>query len=256
MTTVTTNKSELELHKLLERAVLLSYYDKFIEIGGDNVQQLFDSTAEDFQEVIDLVDMATKPFHVKRLKKALGQWTAQSVAVASSAADESEGEVHELLREADLLSYHDKFIELGADNVQQLCDSTDEEFRTLAEHVGMARKPLQVKRLKNALKQWSGHAGNWRNLGFWTSPSPGTHQVWVMAVSRCTCLIGASAVTTSIPSNESEREVHDLLQRADLLTYYDKFIEKGHYFSACSLNDFSEVSLGGSVVYCGQVPRI
>ncbi|XP_064461494.1 uncharacterized protein LOC135371357 isoform X2 [Ornithodoros turicata] len=193
MTTVTTNKSELELHKLLERAVLLSYYDKFIEIGGDNVQQLCDAMGDDFQEVIHLVDMARKPFHVKRLKKALGQWTGQSVTVTSSAADESEEELHELLRLADLLSYHDEFIELGADNVQRLCDSSDEEFQTLAEHVGMARKPLHVKRLKNALKQWSGH----------------------------------SAVMTSIPSNESEREVHELLQRADLLTYYDKFIETG-----------------------------
>ncbi|XP_064464571.1 uncharacterized protein LOC135375859 [Ornithodoros turicata] len=215
--------AEGELHSLLGGADLLSYHDKFMEIGGDNVQQLFDSTTEDFQEVIDLVDMARKPFHVKRLKKALGQWTGQSVAVASSAADESEEELHELLRLADLLSYHDKFIEQGrvgpsvlgmclmcprtrygcltsvldlfsgADSVQQLCDSTDEEFQTLAEHVGMARKPLHVKRLKNALKQWSCHA----------------------------------AVMTSIPSNESEREVHELLQRADLLAYYDKFIEKG-----------------------------
>ncbi|XP_064461507.1 uncharacterized protein LOC135371363 isoform X2 [Ornithodoros turicata] len=192
-TSTPADEAEGELHKLLRGADLLSYHDKFMEIGGDNVQELFDSTAEDFQEVIDLVDMATKPFHVKRLKKALGQWTGQSVAVASSAADESEGEVHELLRRADLLSYHDKFIELGKDNVQQLCDSTDEEFQTLTEHVGMARKPLHVKRLKNALKQWSGHA----------------------------------AVMTSIPSNESEREVHELLQRADLLAYYDKFIEKG-----------------------------
>ncbi|XP_064463628.1 uncharacterized protein LOC135374609 [Ornithodoros turicata] len=185
--------SEGELHNLLRGADLLSYHDKFMQIGGDNVQQLRDSVGNDFQEVIDLVDMARKHFHVKRLKKALGQWTGQSVAVASSAADESEGEVHELLRRADLLSYHDKFIELGEDNVQQLCDSTDEEFQTLTEHVGMARKPLHVKRLKNALKQGSGH----------------------------------SAVMTSIPSNESEREVHELLQRADLLAYYDKFIEKG-----------------------------
>ncbi|XP_064463174.1 uncharacterized protein LOC135374100 [Ornithodoros turicata] len=185
--------AEGELHNLLRGADLLSYHDKFMEIGGDNVQQLCDAMGDNFQEVIDLVDMARKPFHVKRLKKALGQWTGQSVTVASSAANESEEELHVLLRLADLLSYHDEFIELGADNVQQLCDSTDEEFQTLAEHVGMARKPLHVKRLKNALKQWSGHA----------------------------------AVMTSIPSNESEREVHELLQRADLLAYYDKFIEKG-----------------------------
>ncbi|XP_064464866.1 uncharacterized protein LOC135376194 isoform X2 [Ornithodoros turicata] len=195
MTTVTTNKSELELHKLLERAVLLSYYDKFIEIGGDNVQQLFDSTAEDFQEVIDLVDMATKPFHVKRLKRALGQWTGPSVAVASSAADESEGEGHELLRRADLLSYHDKFIELavmtsipsneserevhellqradlltyydkfiekGLDNVQQLSDSTEEEFQEFMDLVGMAEFPFHVMRLKDKLEQCTGHPGTY-----------------------------------------------------------------------------------------------
>ncbi|XP_064463372.1 uncharacterized protein LOC135374325 [Ornithodoros turicata] len=185
--------AEGELHNLLGGADLLSYHDKFMEIGGDNVQQLRDSVGNDFQEVIDLVDMARKPYHVKRLRKALGQWTGQSVKVTSTAAEESEGELHELLRRADLLSYHDKFMEQGKDNVQQLCDSTDEDFQTLTEHVGMARKPLHLKRLKNALKQWSGH----------------------------------SAVMTSIPSNESEREVHELLQRADLLAYYDKFIEKG-----------------------------
>ncbi|XP_064461490.1 uncharacterized protein LOC135371356 [Ornithodoros turicata] len=185
--------AEGALHNLLRGADLLSYHDKFMEIGGDNVKQLFDLTAEDFQEVIDLVDMATKPFHVKRLKRALRQWTGQSVTVTSSAANESEEELHVLLRLADLLSYHDKFIEQGKDNVQRLCDSSDEEFQALVEHVGMARKPLHVKRLKNALKQCSGHA----------------------------------AVMTSIPSNESEREVHELLQRADLLAYYDKFIEKG-----------------------------
>ncbi|XP_064464956.1 uncharacterized protein LOC135376386 [Ornithodoros turicata] len=192
-TSTPADEAEGELHKLLRGADLLSYHDKFMEIGGDNVQQLRDSVGNNFQEVIDLVDMARKPYHVKRLRKALSQWTGPSVKLTSTAAHESEGELHELLRRADLLSYHDKFIEQGADNVQRLCDSTDEEFHTLAEHVGMARKPLHVKRLKNALKQWSGHA----------------------------------AVMTSIPSNESEREVHELLQRADLLAYYDKFIEKG-----------------------------
>ncbi|XP_064463165.1 uncharacterized protein LOC135374097 isoform X2 [Ornithodoros turicata] len=219
--------AEGELHKLLRGADLLSYHDKFMEIGGDNVQQLFDSTAGDFQEVIGLVDMATKPFHIKRLKKALGQWTGPSVAVASSAADKSEGEVHELLRGADLLSYHDKFIEQGADNVQQLCDSTDEEFQTLTEHVGMARKPLHVKRLKNALKQWSSHA----------------------------------AVMTSIPSNESEREVHELLHRADLLAYYDKFIEKGldnvQQLSDSTEEDFQEfMDLVGMAEFPFHVMRL
>ncbi|XP_064468410.1 uncharacterized protein LOC135379088 [Ornithodoros turicata] len=192
-TSTAADGTEGELHALLRRADLISYHDKFMQIGGDNVQQLYDSTVDDFQEVIDLVDMARKPLHVKRLKKTLTQWTQQSVAVTSTPSDKSQGELYELLRRADLLSYYDNFIELAADNVQRLCDSTDEEFQALTDQVDMTRKPLHVKRLKTALIQRSGHA----------------------------------AITTSIPRNESERQLYELLQQADLLVYYDTFIEKG-----------------------------
>ncbi|XP_064464615.1 uncharacterized protein LOC135375910 [Ornithodoros turicata] len=193
MTSVTTNESNPELRKLLQGDDLSSYYDKFVDIGGDNVQQLRDCTPDDFQEAIKLVHMATKPLHVKRLKKALKEWKPQPVSGTSTAADEGKGELHELLGRAGLLSYHDKFMKIGWDNVQRLCDCTVDDFQRVINHVGMAEKQLHVKRLKNALGQW-------------------TRQ---------------SAVTMPIGRNQLERELHELLQRANLLAYYNKFIEKG-----------------------------
>ncbi|XP_064464593.1 uncharacterized protein LOC135375893 [Ornithodoros turicata] len=193
MTSVTANESNPELRKLLEAADLSSYYDNFIDIGGDNVQQLRDCTSDDFQQVINLVHMAAKPLHVKRLKKALKEWKPKPVSRTSTAADGAKGELHELLGRAGLPSYHDKFIQIGWDNVQRLCDCTADEFQEVVKLVCMAEKQLHVKRLKNALGQW-------------------TRQ---------------SAVTMPIGRNQSERELHELLQRADLLAYYNKFIEKG-----------------------------
>ncbi|XP_064465366.1 uncharacterized protein LOC135376843 isoform X2 [Ornithodoros turicata] len=76
MTSVPATKPRLsEIHHLLEPAGLLSYCEKFEEIGMDNVQQLRDLTDEKFHEVINRVDMAMKPFHVKKLKKVLKEWT-------------------------------------------------------------------------------------------------------------------------------------------------------------------------------------
>ncbi|XP_064468411.1 uncharacterized protein LOC135379089 [Ornithodoros turicata] len=77
MTSIPQKKSERELHELLEQADLLEYYDKFIEIGADNVQQLRDLTDEELGEVIDQVEMIRKPLHVKRFRKALEKWTGQ-----------------------------------------------------------------------------------------------------------------------------------------------------------------------------------
>ncbi|XP_064462415.1 uncharacterized protein LOC135373027 isoform X2 [Ornithodoros turicata] len=150
--------SELDLYKLLERADLLSYYEKFIEIGGDNVQQLRDSIG---QELIDMVDMARKPLHVKRFKKALAQWEPQPVAATSTAADGAGGEIHELLRRADLLSYHDKFMEIGAENVHRLDDWMEEYSQDAVRLVQTARKTFHVKRYNEALELWVRNAGTW-----------------------------------------------------------------------------------------------
>ncbi|XP_064468414.1 uncharacterized protein LOC135379092 isoform X2 [Ornithodoros turicata] len=190
-TSVPANETERELHEFLRRANLLSYYNKFIEIGGDSVQQLFDSTEEEFQEFMDLVAMAGDQVQEMRLKKALELWTGRDVSKMSITAKETEGELHQLLRQADLLSYHEKFIEIGREKVQELHDHR--EFQEATDRVGMTRKPLHVKRFKNALERWKNDAG----------------------------------ATPYAPLNESQRELHDLLERAKLLSYYGRFIEIG-----------------------------
>ena len=46
-------------------------------LGGDDMQQLCDaatSNVEEFNEIMDLVGMASKPIHCKRLRKALLEW--------------------------------------------------------------------------------------------------------------------------------------------------------------------------------------
>ena len=40
-------------------------------IGGDDLKQLAEAQNDDFQEIITLVGMVSKPLHVKRFKKAL-----------------------------------------------------------------------------------------------------------------------------------------------------------------------------------------
>ncbi|XP_026529683.1 NGFI-A-binding protein 2 isoform X2 [Notechis scutatus] len=65
---------ELQLYRVLQRANLLSYYETFIQQGGDDVQQLCEAGEEEFLEIMALVGMATKPLHVRRLQKALREW--------------------------------------------------------------------------------------------------------------------------------------------------------------------------------------
>uniref|UniRef100_A0A8D0H3E7 NGFI-A binding protein 2 n=1 Tax=Sphenodon punctatus TaxID=8508 RepID=A0A8D0H3E7_SPHPU len=65
---------ELQLYRVLQRANLLSYYETFIQQGGDDVQQLCEAGEEEFLEIMALVGMDTKPLHVRRLQKALREW--------------------------------------------------------------------------------------------------------------------------------------------------------------------------------------
>lgn len=81
-------KTPLEdaLFQFLKQANLLQYYSAFLEqglnptffinprsihLGGDDLKQLAEAENDDFQEIIILVGMVSKPLHVKRFKKAL-----------------------------------------------------------------------------------------------------------------------------------------------------------------------------------------
>lgn len=74
LTGIPRSDSELQLFRVLQRANLLSYFDVMIELGGDDVQQLCEAGEVEFLEIMDLIGMASKPLHVRRLQKALQEW--------------------------------------------------------------------------------------------------------------------------------------------------------------------------------------
>lgn len=47
----------------------------------------------------------------------------------------------------------------GGDDVQQLCEAGEEEFLEIMALVGMASKPLHVRRLQKALQEWVNNPG-------------------------------------------------------------------------------------------------
>ncbi|KAK3106615.1 hypothetical protein FSP39_023686 [Pinctada imbricata] len=66
----------------------------------------------------------------------------------------SEFQLYKVLQRANLLQYYDTFIAQGGDDVQQLCEAGEEEFLEIMALVGMASKPLHVRRLQKALQEW------------------------------------------------------------------------------------------------------
>jgi len=66
----------------------------------------------------------------------------------------SERLLYEVLRRANLGQYYDAFISQGGDDVAQLCEAGEEEFLEIMALVGMASKPLHVRRLQKTLHQW------------------------------------------------------------------------------------------------------
>lgn len=76
------------------------------------------------------------------------------MAVTSVPRDDSELQLFRVLQRANLLNYFDVMIELGGDDVQQLCEAGEEEFLEIMALVGMAQKPLHVRRLQKALQEF------------------------------------------------------------------------------------------------------
>ncbi|KAF5892990.1 NGFI-A-binding protein 1 isoform X1, partial [Clarias magur] len=63
-------------------------------------------------------------------------------------------QLYRILQRANLLCYYDAFIQQGGDDVQQLCEAAEDEFLEIMALVGMASKPLHVRRLQKALRDW------------------------------------------------------------------------------------------------------
>ncbi|XP_062453513.1 NGFI-A-binding protein 2 [Rhea pennata] len=64
-------------------------------------------------------------------------------------------QLYRVLQRANLLGYYETFIQQGGDDVQQLCEAGEEEFLEIMALVGMATKPLHVRRLQKALREWA-----------------------------------------------------------------------------------------------------
>ncbi|CAI8057539.1 NGFI-A-binding protein homolog [Geodia barretti] len=65
------------LHQVLHDCNLLEYEPLLLEEGADDVSQLKELDEEEFRQLCIMVGMASKPFHVKRLQKALGRPSSQ-----------------------------------------------------------------------------------------------------------------------------------------------------------------------------------
>ncbi|KAF3423191.1 hypothetical protein E2986_06312 [Frieseomelitta varia] len=76
------------------------------------------------------------------------------VVQTSVPQNEAELQLYRVMQRASLLSYYDTLLEMGGDDVQQLCDAGEEEFLEIMALVGMASKPLHVRRLQKALQEW------------------------------------------------------------------------------------------------------
>ncbi|GMT13402.1 hypothetical protein PFISCL1PPCAC_4699 [Pristionchus fissidentatus] len=80
-----TTVSEWQLLAILHRANLLQYYDVFIDKGGDDVNQIMCSDESEFLEIMSIVGMLSKPLHVRRLQRALAQYSNDPTAFNLSA---------------------------------------------------------------------------------------------------------------------------------------------------------------------------
>ncbi|XP_033625040.1 NGFI-A-binding protein 1-like [Asterias rubens] len=67
----------------------------------------------------------------------------------------SEYQLYNVLERANLLGYFNSFIQQGGDDVNQLCEASEEEFSEILSLVGMATKPLHIRRLQKVLQEWA-----------------------------------------------------------------------------------------------------
>ncbi|PAV72617.1 hypothetical protein WR25_21073 [Diploscapter pachys] len=75
-----TSLSEWQLLAVLHKANLVQYYETFISKGGDDINQIMQCEEDEFLEIMNLVGMASKPLHVRRLQRALTEFSNNQTA--------------------------------------------------------------------------------------------------------------------------------------------------------------------------------
>ncbi|KAK0177802.1 hypothetical protein PV328_001813 [Microctonus aethiopoides] len=94
------------------------------------------------------------PQHQTTTSKILSRNANGTLVQTSVPQNEAELQLYRVMQRASLLGYYDTLLEMGGDDVQQLCDAGEEEFLEIMALVGMASKPLHVRRLQKVLQEW------------------------------------------------------------------------------------------------------
>ncbi|KXJ73779.1 hypothetical protein RP20_CCG015013 [Aedes albopictus] len=123
----------------------------------------------------------------------------------SSPSNEAELQLYRVLQRASLLNYYDTLLEMGGDDLQQLCEACEEEFLEIMALVGMASKPLHVRRLQKALQEWVTNPSAFQNpLTSMDTPSRLTYSPGPGSIARSVSSYPtASAPTSSFIANPS-----------------------------------------------------
>ncbi|XP_018331502.1 NGFI-A-binding protein homolog isoform X2 [Agrilus planipennis] len=88
------------------------------------------------------------------LKKIMSKNHNKTIYPTSYPSNLAELQLFRVMQNASLLFYYDTLLEMGGDDVHQLCDAGEEEFLEIMSLVGMASKPLHVRRLQKSLQEW------------------------------------------------------------------------------------------------------
>ncbi|CAH0765721.1 unnamed protein product [Bemisia tabaci] len=117
-----------------------------------------------------------------------------TVTLTSVPRNQAEIELYRVMQRASLLSYYDTLLEMGGDDMHQLCEAGEVEFLEIMALVGMAAKPLHVRRFQKALNEWL------RNPAMFQTPlEPERSSVVRDCVSPLTRNPGANLVNSCTP---------------------------------------------------------
>lgn len=128
------------------------------------------------------------------------------MVTTSTPSNEAELQLYRVLQRASLLMYYDTLLEMGkewlleiflwiskpilnfrlsrtgGDDVQQLCDAGEEEFLEIMALVGMATKPLHVRRFQKSLAEWVNNPTAFQTplsgIGLYCSSPPSVLTYW------------------------------------------------------------------------------
>ena len=109
--------------------------------------------------------------------------------------------LYSLLESAKLSDYYDRFLAQGGDDIDQLCEATENEFKEITKLVGMHTKPLHIRRLQKALLEfWNEKQKSGENKSSSTALGPSWIETWnnEQGISAKTKTINLTKPTTTM----------------------------------------------------------